>query len=420
MPQHPRTTPSRSSAAVLAVLASSAAAIASGPELEPGDTVVSQYVVQLAPGRTIDELIDVHDEFVRAAYPSRNLYLVETFPGEEIHFEHELETNNAVAGHESNQVNGVTGGHTQNFFVGIVPTGGYENQPAAKRIGLPFARTVSTGAGVVVAILDTGVADHPQLAGKVLNGYNFVDDNADTSEPGDGIDDNSNGIVDEMRGHGTFVAGLVHMIAPDALILPVKVLTDDGNGSTYSLAAGIYYAIDRGANVINMSLSTPAQALAARDAVNEAISRGIVVVAAVANDSLPSLSYPAATPGAIGVAATDTIDRLARFSNYGSDVSLCAPGTGVISLTADGDYAVAGGTSYAAPQVAGVAALVKARMPLLSAPAVRSLIMANCDFIAAKNGRFGGVIGAGRLSAGRVMKATLPPNPTPFMHVPAP
>jgi type VII secretion-associated serine protease mycosin len=223
------------------------------------------------------------------------------------------------------------------------------------------AWTKSTGAGVTVAVIDTGVdAGHPDLAGQILTGYDVIT--------------GTTGAATDPNGHGTHVAGTiaaltgnnvgVGSVAPNARILPIRVLGANGGGYMSDAATGIVYAADHGANVINMSLGSTAKVAAVSNAIAYARSKGVTVVAAAGNEraSGSPTSYPAADAGVIAVAATDSADRVASYSNAGTYVDVAAPGSGIVSTvpTAKGGYGSMSGTSMASPHVAAAAALLKA------------------------------------------------------------
>ncbi|HEY0691249.1 MAG TPA: S8 family serine peptidase [Kribbella sp.] len=234
-------------------------------------------------------------------------------------------------------------------------------------IRVPQAWDISRSAGSqTVAVLDTGVdAGHPDLKGRTYSGYNFIHPGWSTN------DDNAHGtmvsgIIAANTNNSTGVAG----VAWNAKILPVKVLDSSGSGLDSAITAGINWAASHGARVINMSLGGPVDDPVLHDAVKHAVAKGIVVVAAAGNDSNDVLQYPAAYPEAIAVGATDSNGALTSFSTYGSWVDIAAPGWGITStipraLTKAGyaPYTSGDGTSFSAPMVAGVAALMRNRFP---------------------------------------------------------
>ena len=228
---------------------------------------------------------------------------------------------------------------------------------------LPSAWDVTRGStNVKVAIVDSGVdLDHPDLADRILPGYDFV---------------NGDAVAQDDEGHGTMVAGLaaadtnngigIAGAAWNASILPVKVLDDTGAGNDFDVANGITWAADNGAQVINLSLGGPWSSQTLYDAVQYARNKGAVVVAAAGNDGAPQESFPAAYAD-LAVGATDGAGDAAWFSNSGYWVDVAAPGIDVTSTAlADGpveSYAKGSGTSFSSPIVAGIAALVRSQHP---------------------------------------------------------
>jgi subtilisin family serine protease len=299
----------------------------------------------------------------------------------------------------------------------------FAEQWAGDFLGLPAAHKITRGAGITVAVLDTGIArSHPLLAGRLAPGFDFVDMDADPSEVGTAGDD-------VTYGHGTHVAGLVALAAPEARILPVRVLDRNGVGNIWVLAEALAYAVNPdgdddtadGAHIVNLSLSTlrktnlldevvrdvicddddgadddgdaddgdadgedgddldgdePDAALALRvtddDDCLAGPGGGAVVVAAAGNRGSTTREYPAAEtmPGLLAVGANAADGTLAAFSNRGAWVSVAAPGDRIMSSVPVDDYGVWSGTSMAAPLVAGQAALVRAANPALKAAAI--------------------------------------------------
>ncbi len=234
----------------------------------------------------------------------------------------------------------------------------YSEQWHLPSISTPQAWDVTTGSNdVTLAVIDTGVDyDHEDLEGRCVAGYNYVDRNTDP------MDD---------HGHGTHVAGIAAAAGDNSSgvagvdwkvrIMPLKVLDSQGSGYDSDVAAGIRYAADNGAEVINMSLGSPDYSYTLSEAVNYAHNKGVVMVAASGNEAT-SVSYPAACDHVIAVGALESNDSLAYFSNRGSALDLTAPGVSILS-TVPGGYGKMSGTSMASPVVAGCASLVLAAHP---------------------------------------------------------
>jgi subtilisin family serine protease len=269
-------------------------------------------------------------------------------------------------------------------------------------LDLPRAWQLSQGAGVVVAVVDSGVrVDHPDLRPNL-----WVNPG---ERPGNGRDDDGNGFVDDIHGvnvsgrgrstaigdvggHGTHVAGTIAAaangrgvigVAYRARVMVVRVLTESRQGTTKAMAEGIRYATDNGARIINLSLETLEDDRRVRAAVEAAEAAGVLIVCSAGNtgtnvDRRPLFPVAIPSPNLVGVGATAPADgfALSKFSNYGSlTVPVAAPGEGVLSTARDGGYETRSGTSMAAPHVAGVAALMAAANPRLSAAQLRALLL---------------------------------------------
>jgi subtilisin family serine protease len=233
-------------------------------------------------------------------------------------------------------------------------------------IGADAAHATSTGSGAVVAVIDTGVdAAHEDLAGRLLPGHDFVE-NDNTPQDDNGHGTHVSGIVAADAGNGKGIEG----VAPGAMILPVRVLDKDGQGTTDNVAKGIDYAVAHHADVINLSLGGDAvtSVLGADDvytkAVQNALDHGVVVIAAAGNDTAPFCEQPAVTGPLLCVGA---IDRREMRTFYSSSGDLVAPGGSatvggsdedILSTYNDGKYQALAGTSQATPHVSGVAALL--------------------------------------------------------------
>ncbi|HJQ30731.1 MAG TPA: S8 family serine peptidase [Pyrinomonadaceae bacterium] len=273
----------------------------------------------------------------------------------------------------------------------------YVSQWAVDKIRLVDAHRATKGAGVIVAVLDTGVdRRHPALAGRLLRGHDFVDDDDDPSEVLPTCPAGSTA-TDPREcgpyGHGTHVAGLVALAAPEARIMPLRVLDSHGVGNMWVLAEAIKYALDPdgdpttddGADVINMSLATFQNSRVLREVVGDACDTGVpspyskvVVVAAAGNHGTATPMFPAAEnfDGELSIAASQPDDTLAPFSERDDRVvnDVMSPGVQITSSVPGSGTGVWAGTSMAAPIVAGVAALVRAASPELSADLVKDRI----------------------------------------------
>ena len=236
---------------------------------------------------------------------------------------------------------------------------------------------ITTGGPIIVAVVDTGVdKNHPDLRGKVLPGFNAFTGDADTS------DDN---------GHGTAVSGLIAAntnngkgvagLCWGCKILPVKVLSRVGGGDDATVSAGIRWAADNGARIINMSLGGDKDSQTLHDAVDYAASKGVLLIAASGNERETgnAISYPAAYDNVVGVGATGNSDVITGFSNTGPYVDLAAPGVGLWTTLPGGDYGPPNGTSFSSPYVAGAAALAFTLRPDLSAQDIACILEAGAD-----------------------------------------
>jgi subtilisin family serine protease len=299
---------------------------------------------------------------------------------------------------------------------------------------------VTTGSSnVIVAVVDTGVYyNHSDLIGNIAINTRDI--------PNNGIDDDANGYTDDYfgydfydldgdpvdeNGHGTHCAGIaggsgdngtgVVGINWEVGILPVRVLGANGTGMDADVASGIQYAVDRGASIVSLSLGGEFSSTVLENAIQYARDRGVLVVAAAGNenennDVFPT--YPASAPfdNIVAVAATDSSDNRASYSNYGPySVHVAAPGSGILSTYLANQFGTKSGTSMATPYVAGVAALMKAANPALSYAQLRSGLIASSDPLAALTGK---VVANGRVNAYRAVMSAwtgeIPPAPTPI------
>lgn len=243
--------------------------------------------------------------------------------------------------------------------------------------------SASLGRGIVIAVVDTGIdEDHPQLQANMVLGINLVENEANT----------------DLDGHGTHVAGIAGStanngntigVAPNVNLMPIKSL-GEGGGTVSDVANGIIYAADNGADIINMSLIIRSDSSTLRNAIDYANNRGILLIAAAGNCGNPSFfrngctfinqtMYPAGYDSVISVAATDADAIRADFSSQNDSIEIAAPGDDIFSTSAFAGYQTIGGTSQSAPHVAGLAALIWADNPSLSAAEIRAHINATAS-----------------------------------------
>ncbi len=360
--------------AIVVALVAAGCGSGGGTVAVPLGSAPAQVVIALHDPDDVDEIDDLREDFAGLGIErigESPFFLLRVPPGTDL---------NALLAGLDDDVRVV--GSDLDYF-GQAPEGGpsdvpilgsdllssIRTQPALAALGLAAAHARSTGGGVLVAVVDSGVdLSHPYLAGRILpGGFDFVGGDPDPTDVRNGRDDDGDGLVDEQYGHGTFVASLVLAVAPDAMLLPVRVLDGDGIGTASSVAAGILWAVSAGARVINVSVDIPQSPEVVKEAIDAAKRAGVVVVAAAGNHALNVVIWPARYSEVLAVSASDGVGVLAPFSNRGSDVDLVAPGVllvGAMPL----DLGLAGtarwsGTSFAAPLVAGAAALVLSLEP---------------------------------------------------------
>ena len=222
-----------------------------------------------------------------------------------------------------------------------------------ERVGAPQVWSRTQGSGASVAVIDTGIdSTHPDLAGQVAGGVNIID----PAHPDNWKDD---------EGHGTHVSGTIAGngknggiagVAPMAKLYAVKVLDKDGNGNYSDVIAGIEWAMNHGIKIANMSLGADEGSEPLHRAVQAALAKGMLIIAAAGNSGGP-VGYPGAYPEAVAVGASDSSDHVAPFSSHGPEVAYIAPGVDILSLKMGGGYTSLSGTSMASPHISGLAAL---------------------------------------------------------------
>jgi thermitase len=289
--------------------------------------------------------------------------------------------------------------------VALVPNDpAYGEQWHLARIRAPQAWDITPGSpGIVIGILDSGIdSSHPDLASKLLPGWNFYEGNANTGD---------------VTGHGTRVAGVaaaisnngigVAGVAMQSLIMPLRV-TDNGGTAYYSTVANaLTWAVDHGVKVMNLSFDGIARSSVIREAAQYVRSRGGVVVAAAGNCSCFDATPP--NTHVISVSSTDGADTISWFSSRGNHIDLAAPGENIRTTERGGGYSVVGGTSFSSPITAGVMALMMAANPSLTPSELEQLLKANADDLGSAG--WDTSYGFGRLNASRAVTAAAGSSP---------
>jgi subtilisin family serine protease len=335
---------------------------------------------------------------------------------------------------------------------GGLPSGPlYSMEPFLNRISAPagWAAATATNPAPIIAVIDTGFAlNHQDLVNRWdTNPGEMGATNSEGPTPNcisqaltpnkscNNLDNDGNGYPSDWRGwdfvdndnnpmagvtdpngsgvfHGTMTAGLAALLNPNARIMPLQALSDEGVGYTDEIAAAVKYAADNGANVISLSLGSSSDDPYLHQEIDYAISKGVLVVAAAGNSGCNCLSYPAAYPEVLSVGATDANDNLASFSSYGSNLDVVAPGTAgdvcsafYTSTNSTSAYSCGySGTSFATPLVSSLAALLDQQEPGLTPPELIAAITQSADKVAGMDGQYDSLqYGYGRIDVAKAV-----------------
>lgn len=331
------------------------------------------YLLQLAPGHDVEDIVEIMQNDPRLIYAEPNFFseMPEGDPSE----------------------TWAWGGYDPNPYLG---------QYAIAMLNLAAAHEVTLGSGAVVAVLDTGVqADHPLLAAHLTAArYDYIDDDPFPDDEFNGLDDDGDSLVDEGAGHGTHVAGIVNLVAPAAQIMPLRVLDSDGRGNDYVLAEAVQFAVQNGADVINLSLGMAEQSELMEEVIASATAVGVLVTAAAGNLDSSSEQYPASNPQVMAVTAVGPTAAKSYFANYGEWVDIAVPGESITSTFPVDGYAQWSGTSMATPFIAGQAALIRSVNPALPPADITALIQVTAQPIDEENPNYVGLLGAGLADVG--------------------
>jgi subtilisin family serine protease len=397
-----------------------------------------RVIVETPSGVRVDSFAALVGGKVERSIPGTNFYLLSVPSAAAL-------PHDALAGVSSIQLNDIVS-IRQTGFTSILQTSAtkpadwYSAQPAMKLVEADKAAAIATGRGIVIADINARVDyRHPALIGHLTGGYDFVADmngaNASLNQSSSSfldqsgaafldqsgaafLDQSTAGFLDQStasfldessasfldmtspaHGHGTFCAGLLAALAPDAMIMPLRAFDDSGNTDAFTIARAIRYAAMNGANVINMSFGMDSDYRVVEDAIKFATDRGITVVASAGNADSSVGQFPADFGKVLAIAATDLMDRKAPFSNYGRDIAVDAPGMNIISAYPCGYYAIASGTSFSAPFVSAEAALLLSASTKDADKAIGSGTV-NID---AQNPNYKNQLGSGRIDMLRAL-----------------
>jgi thermitase len=327
--------------------------------LPPSDFVPGEFLVKFHPGAPAEDIRNFHAE--------QNAPEIELIPGIDVSRRRVPEGATVREMVERYRRNPNVQYAEPNFRAGELDT---PNDPLfgsrqwnLQKMGAPAAWELTKGSpSVVIAIADSGVlASHEDLSGKLVPGSSFMD-----------------GVVDtlDQHGHGTIVSGLaasrtnngsgIAGLGRDSSLMPLKIAGADGFSTYSAIAAATVYAADHGAKVLNISYGGGSDSETLREAMTYGWSQGLVITAAAGNSGTLGIAYPAAYPNVLAVGSTDGSDLKSNFSSFGPELKVVAPGSGVYSTNMAGGYGAYFGTSYAAPEVAGLAALLFAANPSLT------------------------------------------------------
>jgi subtilisin family serine protease len=283
----------------------------------------------------------------------------------------------------------------------------YVNQWFHKVIKTEDAWNTTKGSSnVIVAVIDDGIdPEQPDLKDQMIDPYDMYYDTNEFISVGE---------------HGTHVSGIIAAaadnneggsgVAPGVKIMPINVFGDDDSAYTSDIINAIYYAIDNGAKIINMSLGDYENSIALNEAIQDAYKAGLVIVAAAGNDHKSEKVYPASYSNVVSVASTDDLDHISSYSNYGDSVDIAAPGEDILSTLPDDKFGYMSGTSMATPVVSGVAALIWSEHPDFTNVQVVNYLMQSTDDL----GSYGkdSIFGWGRVNAAKALKLKLYDQPT--------
>jgi subtilisin family serine protease len=375
-----------------------------------GDFVPGQLVVKLASTSvTVEEINATYDSTTLDVFPGNaGVYLLQLPVGSDLkEVVEQMTMDPRLLYAEPNYLAESPENHKGDARMrarGITATSVSSNPYDAQNLNLSC--DISQGSGTTVAVLDTGAQlDHPALKANFedVKRYDFVDNDTNPSDKRVGLDEDGNGLTDELVGHGTHVAGIVDRVAPAAKIMPLRVLNSEGSGDVFGISKAIHYAWSNGANVINLSLGSSSHSQLLEETIDRAIEKDVVVAAAGGNSNTTVPHYPAAGDGITsatedGLVAVTSVDRYkdkSWFANYGLWVDIAAPGGDIRSAFPVDKYADWSGTSMATPFVSGQAALIRKVYGSLDPVGIERRIRRTAESLLLQDPLYGPMMGAG-------------------------
>lgn len=364
---------------------------AKGNRQETGDFVEGELVCQVVNETYIDTINATYGTTTQQFLSQIGGFLLTTLPGqdaESLATEISLDPNVIYcdANYYLDAPEPVQGSQP---FIDLVGGESFALQPAALAMSLPDVHTTATGNGVMVAVIDVGIdPNHPVFAGSVGSGYDYVDnDTIPQDSPGG-----------SASGHGSFVSGVIKLVAPQSIIVPYRVLDSAGRGNGFTVAEAILQAVADSCKVINLSMVMFGKHGTVDMAIEFARDYDVLIVCAAGNDATEPDRFPASDSYTLSVAALDSNNIKADFSNFGGKVDVCAPGTQIYAPYMDTLYAWWDGTSFAAPFAAGLAALIYELNPGATWSTVIDAIIETAINVDSLNPLYQGQLGSGLIS----------------------